>query len=197
MKGIISIFAMPQELEDLSQTLEKLHRNSAFIDSSIKFKIDITMCLSNELTDWESSKLPKEYIKERTQELVDKYTTWCVDINLDFAENDKTLGCVSQRRKSWIENEDADFFIWLDTDMFFRDDTLFYFIWSVNLLKQSGMNMCGIALKLHRVEMTVNASDKRASKWPLALYFKHESFMEKYSAKKQDFNLFVRINHGR
>jgi len=141
MKGIISIFAMPQELEDLSQTLEKLHRNSAFIDSSIKFKIDITMCLSNELTDWENTKLPKEYIKERTQELVDNYTTWCVDINLDFAENDKTLGCVSQRRKSWIENEDADFFIWLDTDMFFRDDTLFYFIWSVNLLKQSGMNM--------------------------------------------------------
>lgn len=58
------------------------------------------------------------------------------------------------------------------------------------------IDMCEIAFKLHRVEMTVLASDKRATKWPLALYFKHEAFMEKYSSKRQDFNLFVRINHG-
>lgn len=141
MKGIISIFSMPQELEDLAQTLDRLNRNSVFLDDSVKFKIDITMCLSDELTDWKNTKLPKGYIRERTQELVDKYTGWCVERNLEFAEDDKTLGCVSQRRKSWKENPDTDFFIWLDTDMFFRDDTLYYLMWSVNLLKQSGMDM--------------------------------------------------------
>ena len=69
MKGIISIFVMPQELEDLALTLDRLKRNSAFIDKTVKYKVDITMCLSDELTDWENSKLPKEYIKEKIKEL--------------------------------------------------------------------------------------------------------------------------------
>lgn len=62
---------------------------------------------------------------------------------------------------------------------------------------QTWADLCEIALKLHRLEMTVKASDERATKWAYALGFKHESFMEKYSAKREDFNLFVRINHGR
>ena len=73
MKGIISIFTMPQELEDLALTLERLKRNSAFIDNSVEYKVDITMCLSDELTDWENSRLPKEYIKDRSIELCEKY----------------------------------------------------------------------------------------------------------------------------
>ena len=67
MKGVITIFAMPQELEDLALTLNMLKRNSAFVDTSVQYKVDVTMCLSDELTDWENSKLPKEYIKERTE----------------------------------------------------------------------------------------------------------------------------------
>jgi hypothetical protein len=62
---------------------------------------------------------------------------------------------------------------------------------------QTWADLCEIAFKLHRLEMTVKASDERATKWASALHFKHESFMEKYSARKEDFNLFVRINHGR
>jgi hypothetical protein len=59
------------------------------------------------------------------------------------------------------------------------------------------IDICEIAFKLHRIEITVKASDERATKWANALYFTHESFMEKYSARKEDFNLFVRISHGR
>jgi hypothetical protein len=58
-------------------------------------------------------------------------------------------------------------------------------------------DICEVAFKLHRLEITVRASDERATKWAFALGFKHESFMEKYSARREDFNLFVRINHGR
>jgi hypothetical protein len=60
---------------------------------------------------------------------------------------------------------------------------------------QAWGDICEIAFKLHRLEMTVKASDNRANQWALALGFKHESFMEKYSARREDFNLFVRINH--
>ena len=138
MKGIISIFVMPQELEDLALTLEKLKRNSAFIDETIQYKVDITMCLSDELTDWENSKLPKEYIKDRSIELCQKYLDWCEwEIIHDTNE---VLGCVSQRRYSLKNNPDADFFIWLDCDMMFKDTTLYYITSAYQMVKEAGLD---------------------------------------------------------
>lgn len=140
MKGIISIFAMPQEIEDLALTLYNLKINSVFLESGIDYKVDLTMCLSDELTDWENSKLPKEYIKERTEELCRKYLDWC-EFELVIENGTQILGCVSQRRNSWLKNPDADFFIWLDTDIFFKDITLFYMDESVKMLKQDNFDM--------------------------------------------------------
>jgi hypothetical protein len=137
MKGIISIFVMPQELEDLALTLDRLKRNSVYLDGSANYKVDITMCLSDKLTDWENSKLPKEYIKERTIELVEKYLDWCLwDLQWD---NPNILGCVSQRRFSLKNNPDADFFIWLDCDMMFKDTTLYYITSAYQMAKQSNL----------------------------------------------------------
>jgi hypothetical protein len=137
MKGIISIFVMPQELEDLALTLDRLKRNSVYLDGTANYKVDITMCLSDELTDWENSKLPKEYIKERTIELVETYLDWCLwDLQWD---NPNILGCVSQRRFSLKNNPDADFFIWLDCDMLFKDTTLYYITSAYQMAKQSNL----------------------------------------------------------
>jgi len=139
MKGIISIFVMPQELEDLALTLERLKRNSAYIDKSVEYLVDITMCLSDELTDWENSKLPKEYIKERSIELCQKYLDWCKwEIIHDTNE---ILGCVSQRRYSLKKNSDADFFIWLDTDIVFKDTTLYYATSAYQMIKNAEIDM--------------------------------------------------------
>ena len=135
MKGVITIFALPQELEDLALTLNMLKRNSVYLDHSVSYKVDITLCLSDELTDWEQTKLPKEYFKQRTTELVTKYLDWCEWELLWGGEN--ILGCVSQRRHSLTQNPTADFFIWLDCDFVFFTFTtnkLFYcFIWSVSI----------------------------------------------------------------
>jgi hypothetical protein len=137
MKGIISIFVMPQELEDLALTLDRLKRNSVYLDGSANYKVDITMCVSDELTDWGNSKLPKEYIKERTIELVETYLDWCLwDLQWD---NPNILGCVSQRRFSLKNNPDADFFIWLDCDMMFKDTTLYYITSAYQMAKQSNL----------------------------------------------------------
>lgn len=140
MKGVITIFAMPHELEDLAMTLYNLKINSTFLEQDITYKVDLTMCLSNELTDWENSKLPKEYIKERTEELCKKYLDWC-EYELIIENGSKILGCVSQRRHSWLNNPDADFFIWLDCDIFFKDITLYYFNSSLKMLKGDEIDM--------------------------------------------------------
>lgn len=138
MKGVITIFALPQELEDLALTLYNLKRNSVYLDPNNLYKIDITMCLSDELTDWNKTKLPKEYIKERTTELVTKFLDWC-EWNLMWGEED-ILGCVSQRRYSLQNNNNADFFIWLDCDFIFKDFTLFYMTTACQSIKDSGID---------------------------------------------------------
>lgn len=141
MKGIISIFAMPQEIDDLALTLERLKRNSAFIDKSIEYGIDITMCLSAELTDWGNSKLPIEYFEDRTNELVEKYCDWCKYKTLTFEKSNGILGCVSQRRESLRNHPDADFFIWLDCDIVFKDTTLYYASSAYQMINNAGMDM--------------------------------------------------------
>ena len=138
MKGIISIFALPQELEDLAGTLERLKRNSAFINSSVEYKVEVTMCLSDELTDWSNSKLPKEYFDERTSELCEKYLDWC-SYTCTIEETTKVLGCVSQRRESLKNNPDVDFFIWLDCDIIFKDTTLYYITSAYQMAKETGL----------------------------------------------------------
>ena len=77
MKGVITIFLLPYEFEDFAITLNALKRNSAFLDKDIYLKVDITLCLSDEMTDWETSILPKEYIAERVAELCKVYIDWC------------------------------------------------------------------------------------------------------------------------
>lgn len=139
MKGVITIFALPQELEDLALTLYNLKRNSIYLNNLVKYKVEITMCLSDELTNWNETKLPKEYIKERTEELVTKFLDWC-ECTLMWGEKD-ILGCVSQRRYSLHNNPNADFFIWLDCDFIFKDTTLSYITSAYQTIKESNVNM--------------------------------------------------------
>ena len=140
MKGVITIFALPQELEDLALTLNLLKRNSVFRDKTVALKVEVTMCLSDELTDWKNTILPKNYIAERTTELCQKFLSgWC-DYELILETGSEILGCVSQRRKSLHNNPDADFFIWLDCDFIFKDTTLFYSVASYKMIKESGID---------------------------------------------------------
>jgi hypothetical protein len=97
------------------------------------------MCLSDELTNWEESFLPKDYIWQRTAELCKKYLGWC-EYELRIETESEILGCVSQRRMSLKNNPDADFFIWLDCDFLFKDTTLFYIASAFKMLKEGGIN---------------------------------------------------------
>jgi len=139
MKGVITIFALPQELEDLSLTLYNLKRNSVYLDPQDKYSVDITLCLSDELIDWNSSILPKDYIEQRTIELCNKFLDWC-EYDLNIEKKDHILGCVSQRRYSLNKHQDADFFIWLDCDFIFKDSTLSYMATAYQNIKDIGTN---------------------------------------------------------
>lgn len=139
MKGVITIFTLPQELEDLALTLNMLKRNSIYLDDSTTYKVEVTICVSDQLTDWGNSKLPKDYIVERTQELCSKFLDWC-EYELLIEDKDRILGCVSQRRNSLHNNPNADFFIWLDCDFIFKDTVLSYITSAYQTIKETGVN---------------------------------------------------------
>lgn len=122
-KGLVSIFAMPQEIDDLHITLHCLKRNIALLPRDVKMDIDITFCLSDELTDWEKSKLPQEYFVDKFQTLL-PLMDWSENPRGRVELGSEILGCVSQRRWSLDRVDEYDFTLWLDTDMFFEDRTL-------------------------------------------------------------------------
>lgn len=135
MVGVIVIFVMPSEIEDLALTLNNLKRSSIHINKDmIEYKISINICLSDKLTDWKKSKLPKEYIADRATELCKKYIDWC-EYDLLIEYTNKTIGCDSFRRKALQENLNADFFIWLDCDILCGDAVLDFMATSAKMIK--------------------------------------------------------------
>ena len=122
MKIVISIFCLPYEIDELENTLTQLRKASYYTDKSIDWNVDVTMCTSNQMIDWNKSSINKKYFEDKFIKL-SYYTDWCVK---HFQSSDEILGCVSQRRYSLQRHKDADFFIWLDTDIIFDERTLSY-----------------------------------------------------------------------
>ena len=123
MKIVISIFALPYEIDDLENVLLQLRKCSYHIDKSIEYVLNVTMCTSSEIINWNKSSLPKSYFVDRLLKL-STHTDWCMKV---FQTSDDIKGVVSQRRWSLNKHDDADYFIWLDTDIVFDEMTLFHF----------------------------------------------------------------------
>ena len=122
MKIVISIFSLPQEIDELERTLLQLKKASKYITNNINWIIDVTMTVSNDIVDWNKSKIPKSFFETKLSKL-SKINDWCKS---NFRVSDEIKGCVSQRRFTYKEYKNADFFIWLDNDIIFGIETLYY-----------------------------------------------------------------------
>lgn len=141
VKGLVSIFAMPHEIEDLQLTLYNLKRNMVLVPSDVEMDIDITFCMSDELTDWDrtADKLytSQEYITEKFKALTG-LLSWSKNPRINIEKGNEILGCVSQRRRTLKNSEGYDFTIWLDCDIFFGDYTMMYLTSSYQAAKDAG-----------------------------------------------------------
>jgi len=122
MKIVISIFCLPYEIDELEQIINQLKRSSYYLNGENEYILDVSLGVSDYLVDWDKSKLPKSYFINKLHYLAGK-CDWC---QVDFSTNENILGCVSQRRNTLKEYNDADYFIWLDTDIIFDERTLSY-----------------------------------------------------------------------
>jgi len=122
LKIVISIFCLPYEIDELENTLNQLRRASHYLNKKDEWYLDVTMCTSDDMVNWSKSSLPKSYFQDKLLKLSSE-TDWCVKY---FRSSNTILGCVSQRRECLKKHNDADFFIWLDTDIIFEERTLTY-----------------------------------------------------------------------
>jgi hypothetical protein len=126
MKGLISIFALPHEIDNLHTTLYNLKRNASVMPDKCTFGLDITLCLSDTLTNWEQSKLPKTYFEDKFHQIIGTLCDWATHESIQIEYGNDILGCVSHRRHSLQFLDAYDFTVWLDTDIFFNDYLLTY-----------------------------------------------------------------------
>jgi len=122
MRIVISIFCLPYEIDELENTLNQLKKSSYYLSGNNEWVLDVTLSLSNQLVNWNKSSLPKSYFEDKFLKLSTQ-TDWCAKY---FQTSTDINGCVSQRRKSLLQHEDVDYFIWLDTDIIFEERTLSY-----------------------------------------------------------------------
>jgi hypothetical protein len=139
-KGLISIFALPQEIDALHLTLYNLKRNSVNLKNlpgSHEFGFDISLCMSEELTDWNKSLLPKEYFHDKFKYMKETLCSWATIESMEIRYTPKILGCVSHRRHSLEYLDKYDFTMWLDTDIFFDDYLLSYILMGVSAINNN------------------------------------------------------------
>lgn len=123
MRIVISIFALPYEIDDLEKTLIQLKLASKYISNKIEWSLDVTLGMDDSLVDWKKSSIPTQFFIDKFMKL-SAHTDWCMK---QFRISNEILGCVSQRRFTNNEYSDADYHIWLDTDIVFDERTLAYF----------------------------------------------------------------------
>lgn len=151
VKGLISIFALPSEIDNLHLTLYNLRRNAELVSRDVEYTFDITLCLSDEMTDWSTSKLPQEYFSSKFYNMVQSLCSWASP-NSEFRieYNNKILGCVSQRRHTLKYVDDYDFTLWMDNDLFFGDKFLGYLGSAINAIQNSGIDYYVITPQITR-----------------------------------------------
>ncbi len=119
MNKVISLFALPTEVDELEHCLIHLKRCFNYVDSD-NYIVDFTVCISDEIVDWGNSILTKEFFIDKVKSLNN------LGGNFQGKTSTNIKGVVDQRRHTWETYQEVSHFIWLDPDIVFPDQILFY-----------------------------------------------------------------------
>ena len=122
----IVLHCLPNELDQVSWIVDQLKRSSRFIDAK-KFILDFTLNVSSEDTDWNKSKLTREFCIERFNLIFERSPF----LN-QHKISKKQTGCNTVRRNAIRENDETTHIIYLDTDLIFPEIILYYIEQAIN-----------------------------------------------------------------
>lgn len=119
---LISMFVFPWEIDSLERVLIGLKESSFNIDANVKFKLSVTMEMSDRRVDWRNSHIPRQFFLDKFENLK-KLCNWC---QYEFDTNENIKGAADKKRSDLEKyKDDADVFMWLDTDIYFPKHILY------------------------------------------------------------------------
>jgi len=117
---------LPREIDDFDRMLDHLHRAGHFLQEGDEVVLDATLNLSDELTNWEESSIPKKYFEDKWAVMEEK-ADWTFKNHFDIIYDGSVMGCNDKRRNSIREYADeTTHFTYMDCDVFFSQYTLSY-----------------------------------------------------------------------
>ena len=120
----IILHCLPREIDELDRIVNHLKRSSHFLDNNDEVILDFTLNLSDKLTDWETSQLPKEFFADKF-DMMEKRCDWTSKNIFEINDSNRCLGINDKRRNSIRENDSGNF-MYLDTDVYFSMFNLSY-----------------------------------------------------------------------
>ena len=126
----ILIHILPQEIDQLEQTLIQLKKSSKYVTAE-EFLVEVV--LNNNLTDWTQSKIDKNFFINKLTEM-EKLTKSWAKTNFWVSENNEVLGCTDSHRLA-EKTYDEGSFLWLDVDIIFSETLLYNIISAHNILQ--------------------------------------------------------------
>ena len=117
---VVSLFALPHEIDQLGHMLRQLHKDYILVDKDIDWVIDISLSISDTLINWEESEIPQEYFVEKLEVLKNTF-----EFGSKFIRATKEInGAFDQRRFVAEHYPNADYHIWLDPDIIMGEGSL-------------------------------------------------------------------------
>jgi hypothetical protein len=120
MKKIITIFILPHEIDLYRDLMERISNDLVKYDLT-EFWVDSTLCVNEEMVNWEKSQVSK-------QQVIDWFNEVNIDLPGDFTIDfdGDVMGCVDKRRESTpTKYPEAVSFTWLDADILFPEGSLY------------------------------------------------------------------------
>lgn len=131
----VVIHCLPREIDQLERILNSLFEAYLFVQNEIEIILDVTLNLNKDFTDWEKSKLGKDFFITKFN-ILEKIHSWA-DCKFDIDTDQRCLGINDKRRASINDNTDSDYILYLDLDLFFPK---YIFLPIVQILNQTQSN---------------------------------------------------------
>ena len=114
----IVIHCLPREIDHLERLCNTLRESYYFVENQINIVLDVTLNLNDVFTDWEQSKIPKEFFIQKFQ-TIEKFIDWTYENLFDIEDQNKCLGINDKRRNSINDGLEYDYLMYLDLDLYF------------------------------------------------------------------------------
>ena len=131
----IVLHCLPREIDGVERICNQLQRSSHLLEDNDEVILDFTLNISDTLTDWNKSKLPKELFVEKWK-MMEQRSDWTHKNIFEINTDDTCLGCNDKRRNSIRKySDDVTHFMYLDTDVHFSIYNLFYIFRAIEEIK--------------------------------------------------------------